>query len=418
MKKITLIITILLALTGLATAQSANETKTAIQQAQEDIKLMEEENIPTERVENLLESANNSYLAQKNFAEEGGAADYSRAMELTQQISDLQERSLRVSDRISALQMRINDLESTSVNLSQAKNELKAARTDFQSQRFEEADTHVEDGYSAISEAQSARTQIESFAAAQREDLSTRIQKGVDFLRNNTKEVSGAAILLIVLLTSFTKEFRTYRLVKKRKKKLIKKEVLENLITDLQEEYYMRKEGSPIQFNTKMERFEDMRRNTIENIEIINNKLENRRSLIFDPEEHLDKEIEIEDEEDIEAVEEEVKSEKPVEVKEPEDDEEKDKETKDDKEIEDKDTLDEETDSDTETEPEEDLENNEGEKHRCEECGEKFNTERGLEIHIERTHDSDIQMEGVVCPECGDVFDTERGMHIHRGSVH
>ncbi|MFT4868589.1 MAG: hypothetical protein ACI83Q_000193 [Colwellia polaris] len=425
MKKTTILLTLVL-FTGLTTAQSANETQQALQQAESDIQLMEEEDIPTERVTNLLETANNSYLAQRNFENEGGTADYSRVKELTQQISDIQERAIRVSDRISALDMRLKELENTSVNLSSAENELNAAKDDFQSQRFEEAEGHVESGYSAISEAQSARTQVESFAAAQQEDIVAQINIFIDYLRANPTKVGGSTALGLLAMISFWKEFNTYRLIKRRKRKTVKEEVLERLITDSQKEYYMRKEGSPIQFNTKMNRFEDLRRNVVEDIEIIDGKLENRHSLLFDPEEPTQEEVEIDEtiEESAETEkEEQVKKEqeqqKPVEVIDTEDEtEDQTEEVSESSKNEEQEEAEDTQDMDNEESEDKEEESEENNELVCDECGEEFETERGLSIHRERTHDSEIQAEGVVCPVCGDVFDTERGMHIHRGEVH
>lgn len=429
MKKAILLLIALTILVGSATAQTANETQQILQQAENDIEIMEEEGIPTERVENLLESANNSYLAQRNFAQEGGTADYSRAVELAQQISDIQERAIRVSDRISALEMRLNELEGTSVNLTQAQTELEAAKEDFQSQRFEQAGQHVESGYSEISEAQSARTQIESFAAAQREDISGQINSVIDYIRENTEKVAGGTVIGLLMLFFVTKEFHTYRLIKRRKRKVIKENVLERLITDIQEEYYMRKKGSPIQFNTKMEKFEDMRRNVVEDVEVIDSKLENRRSLLFRPDKHQEQDLEInqpvEETTKSDDAPEDKKQQKPVKVTDPakegqeniSEKESHQEDNKEEKEAEKASVPDEENKEENSEEQEEsEVEQSDG--LVCEECGEEFGTERGLSIHKERMHDSEVQVKGVVCPECGDIFDTERGMHIHKGEVH
>ncbi len=435
MRKITAFIALIVVFTGAASAQSANETSSAIQDAQQEVDLMQEEGIPTERVENLLETANNSYLAQKNFAEEGGTADYSRAIELTEQISTIQQRAIRASDRIEALSMRIQELEDTSVNLTSAKQELEAAEVDFESQRFEEADAHVEEGYSSISEAQSARTQIQSFAAAQQEALTARIDAAVNYVRSNTLKVISSTLLGLLVATLIFKEFNTYRLLKRKKRKRIKEHVLEELITDIQKEYYMRKEGSSIQFETKLDRFEEMRRDVVEDIELINRKIQQRRSLLFDTtvdeEEEIDTQIEEEpkEEEEPEKKQEEKRSEEPVE-------EQKDKEVQKDQESEEK---------EDETSQEDNEESNESETHEevevfdpseqeedenedewsCDECGESFGTERGLHIHETQQHKDEDESEeessedeGVACPVCGDVFDTERGMHIHKGEVH
>ncbi len=62
----------------------------------------------------------------------------------------------------------------------------------------------------------------------------------------------------------------------------------------------------------------------------------------------------------------------------------------------------------------------------CEECGKKFATEKGLEVHISRAHGKDEkpdeeepdEEEGYVCDECGKSFETKRGLSIHESQSH
>jgi len=56
----------------------------------------------------------------------------------------------------------------------------------------------------------------------------------------------------------------------------------------------MRKEGSSIQFETKLDRFEEMRRDVVEDIEVISRKIQQRRSLLFDTAIDGEKEIDTE----------------------------------------------------------------------------------------------------------------------------
>jgi len=433
MKKLAFLMTLTVVLTGLGAAQSANETQSALQDAEQQIQLMEEEDIPTERVKNLLETANNSYLAQRNFEQEGGEADYSRATELADQISSIQQTAIRASDRIDALSMRLEELEETSVNLTSARNKLEAAKEDFNSQRFEEADTHIEQGYNAISEAQSARTQVESFAAAQQEAITSRVNSVADYIQANTLQVVAGLAASLIALSFIFKEFNTYRLLKRRKRKKIKEEVLEDLITDIQREYYMKKEGSSIQFETKLDRFEDMRRDVVEDTEVIDRKLEGRKSLLWSTEtEETDEEIEeayeeqpeentqenntsIEQSKNKDKLEEKNQTDDKDEEESSEESEEKQEESSDEVEIYDS----------SENDRSEDETDGEESEFICDECGKEFDTERGLHIHETRVHESEESenessedSEGVDCPVCGDSFDTERGMHIHRGEVH
>lgn len=429
MRKIALILLIAI-MAGVASGQTANETLSALEDAKTDIQEMKEEEIPTERVENLLETANNSYRAQKNFEDEGGTADYSRAMELTEQIEEIREQALQASDRIEALENRLSELEGTSVNLTESRSHLDSARTDFQEQRFEEVGSDIDSSYSAISEAQSAQTQIESFAAAQREGIQSWIDSGLESIRENPLRISGGFAASLLILWLSLREIITYRLLKVRRRKEIKREVLEDLIEEVQKDYYMKKEGSPTRFETKHEKFEELRRDTVQDIDVLEEKLKNRWSLLMNPEEDIQVEEKEENPEDIEFMDKEDKeisgaqesgSGKPAEEETTEESEASEKESE---------NIEKESD-----EPDKEFKCSEcGRKfgtkrglhihqtqthedggYTCDKCGDEFDTKRGLHIHEGMKHDN---ADGVECPECGRTFDTEKGMHIHRGEVH
>jgi DNA-directed RNA polymerase subunit RPC12/RpoP len=423
MKKILIALMIVL-LAGTGFGQTANETADALEAAKTDIAEMEEAGIPTERVETLLQTANNSYRAQRNFEREGGTADYSRAMELTERIGDIREQALEASDRIGALENRISELEGTSVNLTEAKSHLEAARTDFRQQRFEEVGEDVDAAYSSISEAQSAQTQIESFASAQQRGITSWIQNRIDYMLNNPIKVTLGGSLFLILSWLSLHEARTYRLLKIRERKQIKRDVLEDLIREVQEDYYMKKEGSSVRFETKHEKFEELHRDTVEGIDVIEDRLEGRWSVLLDVEEELREPGELEAE-DLEVVEDAEDQEPLQETEEPEEQEEEGEEQEESSEEE----------SGKSDEAEESFECPEcgrsfdterglhihqtqihgGSGYECEICGDEFDTKRGLHIHEGMKHD---EAGGVECPDCGRTFDTERGMHIHRGEVH
>ena len=281
MRKILLLALIMIfAVSG--SAQTANETFSAIEDAESDIQAMTDEDIPTQRVENLLETANNSYKAQRNFEQEGNDADYSRAIELAEEISDIQEQAFESSDRIEALENRLEELEETSVNLSEARSHLDAARTDFNDQRFGEVGPDIDAAYSAISEAQSAQTQLESFAAAQREGITSWIQTRVSYTRENPVRVGAGLFTSLLVIWFSLHEFYSYRLVSRRKRKKIKRDVLEDLMQEIQRDYYMKKEGSSVRFETKHDRFEEMHRDTVREIDVIDEKIKDRWSILVD----------------------------------------------------------------------------------------------------------------------------------------
>ncbi len=66
------------------------------------------------------------------------------------------------------------------------------------------------------------------------------------------------------------------------------------------------------------------------------------------------------------------------------------------------------------------------EEHVCEECGDAFDSRRGLHIHIGEMHpdkkeelfEEKNDKKQHECEECGKSFDSERGLHIHIGEMH
>ena len=68
------------------------------------------------------------------------------------------------------------------------------------------------------------------------------------------------------------------------------------------------------------------------------------------------------------------------------------------------------------------------EQHECAECGDSFDSKRGLHIHIGEVHpdkkeelfekDDKQEKEGHECGECGKSFDSRNGLHIHIGEMH
>ncbi|MFP4045763.1 MAG: C2H2-type zinc finger protein [Candidatus Aenigmatarchaeota archaeon] len=65
------------------------------------------------------------------------------------------------------------------------------------------------------------------------------------------------------------------------------------------------------------------------------------------------------------------------------------------------------------------------EEFKCEECGKTFSTEKGLDMHVQRSHKeeeseekSEKKEEAHECEICGKEFDTKRGLSIHQSQSH
>lgn len=286
-KTLTLALLTLLVITS-ASAASGNytEIRNQLEDARNAIQKMENAGIPTERVESLYTTANRSFMAQKTLAEQQGIKpDFSRTRELVNQIINIKQTAMRVNDRINSLEERINELEKRDLNLTGVKQAFQNLNQTFQNQRFEEAENQVEKVYAEISEAQSVQTQVQAFASAQQENLATIYQNSLTYAVNNWKKLSIATILGIILVVVSFREYKLWRLEKRREDMLDKKEVIEDMIEEAQHQYFVKGKGSEIAFNTRMDKFQEMKRDTEQEINELESRLQSIKGLpVISPE--------------------------------------------------------------------------------------------------------------------------------------
>ncbi|MFB6175517.1 MAG: hypothetical protein ABEJ87_06140 [Candidatus Nanohalobium sp.] len=287
MKKTTILILLIILISFSASAENGNYTEISNQlgNARNAIQQMEKAGIPTERVESLLNTANTSFKAQKGLAQQGGDPDFSRVRELSTKVIDLKGTALRVNDRLIALQNRIEKLEKTNLNLTEVKAAYNKLNRTFNNQRFEKAEKMVKPVYTEISEARSVQTRVQAFASAQQENIISLYKKASSFAQKNWKKVSLGALLGVLILASAVREINLWRLEKRREKKLGKINVIEDMMEKAQKEYYVEGEGSEISFETRMDKFQEMKRELNQEVNELETHIESKRALpVISPE--------------------------------------------------------------------------------------------------------------------------------------
>ena len=286
-RKITVLTLFAVLICSAVSAQSGNHTevRNSLQEAERSIQAMEDSDIPVERVQSLLRTANTSFRAQKSLADQGGTPDFDRVRELTSSIQDIRETAFRVNDRLTALEKRIEELEDSNLNLSGVRTAFEEVNTTFHNQRFEEAENQVENVYSEISEAQSVQTQVQAFASAQRQNIVGTYNDLVDYAGKNWEMLSVGLIVSLIVAGIGKREYTLWRLEKSRENMIQKKEVIEDMIEQAQHEYYVKGKGSEISFNTRMEKFQEMKRDTEQEINEAESKLKSIQGLpVISPE--------------------------------------------------------------------------------------------------------------------------------------
>lgn len=259
-------------LTSAAAGQKAQEAEEALEEAENIIEEMNKSEIPTQRASDLYEQANSSYQTQLERNRSGKETDYTTVSNTVDQIKELRTEAFRVKDRLEILRSRIDELdEEENLNLSEAKNQLEDAETEFQDERFERSQEHIDNAYQEISEAQSAVTQAQAFTSATQDRFTSFIQENWEKL---------VAALTVLSLSGFLglKEYRIHSLKKKKRELKQKREVLQDLIAEAQNDYFQKNEMAESTYNTRTEKYGEMIRDINRQLPLIDEELEKRWS--------------------------------------------------------------------------------------------------------------------------------------------
>ena len=248
--------------------QTATEANSSLRESEEIIREMNRSNIPTQRVSDLYERANESYVTQLERNRSGKESDYSMVLNTVEQIEEIRTEAFRTKDQLDILRSRIKELnKSRDLNLSGAREELEEAEIEYRDERFERSRENIDLAYQEISEAQSAVTQAQAFASATRDKFQT-------FLINNWKKLSATLVILSALFYLLYKEYRIYSLEKKKQNLKQKREVIQNLTSEAQEEYFQENDMAESAYNTRTDKYGEMIRDINRQIPLIDEDLE------------------------------------------------------------------------------------------------------------------------------------------------
>ncbi|MFB6215978.1 MAG: hypothetical protein ABEJ72_03285, partial [Candidatus Aenigmatarchaeota archaeon] len=136
----------------------------------------------------------------------------------------------------------------------------------------ERSQQRIDQAYQEISEAQSTVTQAQAFASATRDKFQT-------FLANNWKRLLAAIVALSVFSYLLYKEYRIYTLKKKKQNLKQKREVIQDLTSEAQEEYFQENDMAESAYNTRTDKYGEMIRDINRQIPLIDEDLEKEWSV-------------------------------------------------------------------------------------------------------------------------------------------
>ena len=258
-----IILIVLVAQAGLISAQTQNETQDNLRAAGENIAEMDRSGLPTERVKDLLEEAENLFEAQKALETIGGEPDYSFVLLKTGEISSIRDKAFQAKDEIGALEAALPELEG--IDLAPVNDILSKAKESFGAGRFEEAIQRVDEAYERISELQSTTTRVTALLDAWGASI-------IDFLYENWLLLVVAAIAIIVIVIVFGGRIGVYLLKKMIERLNREKDVIRDITKDSQEKYFGGQMAESVYY-VKMNKYGELTREINRKITVFESKL-------------------------------------------------------------------------------------------------------------------------------------------------
>jgi len=235
------------------------EALAAIQQAELDMQEMVENGFSVGNVNDTLSLARQA-LERADFAElirtgtqvylaeqakkalEGldyEGFTYDEILKHTQEISARKEEAYRLSDSIRATELKIGDYKAQGIDTFEAEAILQEAKTAFEKERYDEVDSLLFNANANLEEKKAEVTTI-----------NVLVRSGKSYIEKKWREITIAALIMIVLAFVTWKQIRLKRIRKKLGKLKAEKQALLNLMKKVQTERF--KEGKISEFIYKI----------------------------------------------------------------------------------------------------------------------------------------------------------------------
>ena len=248
-----------------ALSNESVQAKTQLAQAKKAIDKMVELNIPTKRVNETYHEAEQVYEAQIALERMRKKADYSVIAKNVNKIISIKQTAVQASDELKIF-MKFYNESSRKTNLSEMQNDYNLIISSFNGERFGETSKRIKQGYERISELEYSQTTVNAFKSATSRTLKNFFKKNwLKFLII----VSATTILLIIFKTSIK-----IILIRRKEKNLkLKKIIIEGLIKDTQRDYFKTNKISQLQYETRLNKFEEIIRDINRELPLLNEEI-------------------------------------------------------------------------------------------------------------------------------------------------
>lgn len=222
---------------------------------------MAERGIPTARVNESLQETKQIYLGQLALEMSFKKYDYSMVLEKTQSINLIAETAFRAFDEFKVFNETYFEA-SKEIDISAMQGDYQKILTSFNEERFEETLTLIDAGYNKLSETQSKQTSVNLF-------YNTTSRTIKNFFKTNWIKILIIFIITLILFLIFRKALAKYIVHLKLNELTRRKQVLNDLIKKLQNDYFEKNIISQEEYTIKLSKFTEMLRDIAREVPLL-----------------------------------------------------------------------------------------------------------------------------------------------------
>jgi len=248
-----------------ALSDESIQVEQLIIQANEDIKEMVLEGIPTTRVNESYQEAVQIYSAQLFLEKMGRRAEYKTVTEFTSKINLIKKNSLKANDELRVFKEVFNNAKEE-INLSEMYEDYDKVVLSFEEERFEDTLTLINEGYETLSEVQASQTTLKLFYLTTSKTIK-------NFFINNWLKLIIIAVVVLFAFLIFKTTLSRLRIRIRLNYIVLRKNTLNKLIKGMQFNYFRKREMSKVEYDIKLKKFTEMIRDIDRQTMILKEKI-------------------------------------------------------------------------------------------------------------------------------------------------
>ena len=259
------IIAALFSTTALAQTE-INITKLDLDKAEMEMEEMMEEGFNVVRYNDTLLAAKQEYDIQMFYISQNKSPDFGRLKTYLSKLSDIKQLAYKTRDELIVLEGVLNETMASGVDVSEAQEVFKRAKSEFLSERYEQAKTAIDETYKKISEAEAVQAKLRQFYEATSRTFT-------NFIKANWKELLISTIVILIVIVLSYNGVRRYLIMQKIAFLERRKDVIRNLIAQAQRLYFEKGVLNEEEYHIKVSKYGEILRDINRQIPILKEEL-------------------------------------------------------------------------------------------------------------------------------------------------